>query len=96
MGADLKRLLLLSLVAEPVFSGITCSEFSELFKQQDFGKIENTFERAAQEIGYPESSQYLNKFYSKSKQDQVSEIRRIYRSCYSLKKGNERLADLMR
>ncbi len=92
----MKRLLLLSLVAEPVFAGITCTEFSELFKQQDFEIIENTFERAAQEIGYPESSRYLNKFYSKSDQDQILEIRRIYRSCYSLKKGNERLADLMR
>ena len=91
-----KLLLLLCLVSESILAGITCTEFSELFKQQDFEKIENTFERAAQEIGYPESSQYLNKFYSKSQQDQIREIRRVYRSCYSLKKGNERLADLMR
>ena len=92
----LGTMLLLGLTSSPSMAAITCQEFTEQFKRQDFTKIESMFERAVQEMGYPHSSVYLNQFYAKSPSEQVKEIRRVYRGCYSLKKSNEHLVNLIR
>ncbi|WP_232061019.1 hypothetical protein [Vibrio taketomensis] len=54
------------------------------------------FKRAVQELGYPDSSVFLNQYYAKSSRDQVLELRRVYRGCYSLRKKDERLVNLLR
>ncbi|GAK87532.1 hypothetical protein JCM19238_5142 [Vibrio ponticus] len=76
-------------------SNNNCANFTALFEQRDFVKIESMFKRAALELGYPNSSIYLNKHYAKTPKQQVAEIRRVYRGCYSLKKQNELLVNLL-
>lgn len=77
-------------------SNNNCENFTVLFAQRDFAKIEGMFKRAAQELGYPDSSVYLNQFYAKSPREQVMELRRVYRGCYSLKNKDELLVNLLR
>lgn len=93
------KIALLTLIAftQPVMaSNNTCENFTALFAERDFDKIEVMFERAAQELGYPKSSIYLNQFYAKSPKEQVMELRRVYRGCYSLKNKGELLVNLLR
>ncbi|WP_241210379.1 hypothetical protein [Vibrio ichthyoenteri] len=87
--------ILLGFVSLSVRGAITCQDFTEQFKQQDFTKIESMYERAAQEMGYPQSSVYLNQFYAKTAHERIKEIRRVYRGCYSLKRENEHLVNLI-
>ncbi|MFA0414478.1 hypothetical protein [Vibrio renipiscarius] len=88
-------MLMLCFVVPSLEAAITCKDFTEQFKQQDFTKIESMFKRAVQELGYPESSIYLNQLYAKSASEQIKEIRRVYRGCYALKKENELLVNLI-
>ncbi|HAS61249.1 MAG TPA: hypothetical protein DCS35_00970 [Vibrio sp.] len=92
----MKKVLWLCFLSQPVLADSTCENFTALFEQRDFTRIESMFRRAAQELGYPHSSIYLNEYYGKTTQDQVLELRRVYRGCYSLKRKKERLVNLLR
>ena len=92
----MKKLIWLCLLSQPVLANNTCENFTALFEQRDFPKIESMFKRAVQELGYPDSSVYLNEYYAKPASEQVLELRRVYRGCYSLKRKGERLVNLLR